>query len=134
MVSIETGQGKTGAGVGRTKEGETSPRSYVGSGESSWDSPDQADAANRSKDIIAKGVIKRISAPGDLDKKVENASDTEKAAIYAEAGVWYDALEAISNAIDALPDDASLREQRASLLKQVGLPEAAAIDQNTKSR
>ena len=92
------------------------------------------DAENRSKDVIAKGVIKRISAPGDLDKRVENASDTEKAAVYAEAGVWYDALEAISNAIDAHPDDASLREQRASLLKQVGLPEAAAIDQNTKSR
>jgi len=90
------------------------------------------DAENRSKDVIAKGVIKRISAPGDLDKKIENTSDTEKAAVYAEAGIWYDALEAISNAIDAQPDDASLREQRASLLKQVGLPEAAAIDQNAK--
>ena len=86
------------------------------------------DAANRSKDVIAKGVIKRVSSPSGLAEKVENANDTEKAAIYAEAGIWYDALEAISNAVDAHPDDASLREQRAALLKQVGLPEAAALD------
>ena len=92
------------------------------------------DAANRSKDVIAKGVIKRVSSPGDLDKKVESVTDTEKAAIYAEAGIWYDALEAISNAVDAHPEDASLREQRASLLKQVGLPEAAAIDRGSKGR
>ena len=86
------------------------------------------DADNRSKDVIAKGVIKRVSSPSGLAEKVENVSDTEKAAMYAEAGIWYDALEAISNAVDAHPDDASLREQRASLLKQVGLPEAAALD------
>jgi len=86
------------------------------------------DSENRSKDVIAKGVIKRISPPSDLEQKMEHASDTDKAALYAEAGVWYDALEAISNAIDANPGDASLREQRASLLKQVGLPEAAALD------
>ena len=86
------------------------------------------DTENRSKDVIAQGVIKRVSAPSGLDEKVENASDSEKAAIYAEAGIWYDALEAISNAIDAHPEDASLREERASLLKQVGLPQAAALD------
>ncbi len=86
------------------------------------------DAANRSKDVIAKGVIKRVSSPNGLAEKVERASDTEKAGIYAEAGIWYDALEAISNAVDAHPNDASLREQRASLLEQVGLPQAAALD------
>jgi hypothetical protein len=86
------------------------------------------DVDNRSKDVIAKGVIKRVSSPSGLAEKVENVSDTEKAAMYAEAGIWYDALEAISNAVDAHPDDASLREQRASLLKQVGLPQAAALD------
>jgi len=84
------------------------------------------DAENRSKDVIAKGVLKRISPPGDLATRVEKADDLERAAIYAEAGIWYDAFEAVSNAIDAHPDDASLRAQRASLLRQVGLPEAAA--------
>ena len=86
------------------------------------------DAENRSKDVIAKGVIKRINPPGDLAARVEKAGDLERAAAYAQAGIWYDALDAISNAIEAHPDDVSLREQRASLLKQVGLSEAAALD------
>jgi Domain of Unknown Function (DUF928) len=86
------------------------------------------DAENRSKDVIAKGVIKRIKPPGDLATRVDKASDLERAAAYAEAGVWYDAFESVSNAIEAHPDDASLRAQRASLLRQVGLPEAAAAE------
>jgi hypothetical protein len=86
------------------------------------------DAENRSKDVIAKGVLKRISPPGDLATRVEKADDLERAAIYADAGIWYDAFEAVSNAIEAHPDDASLRAQRASLLRQAGLPEAAAAE------
>jgi hypothetical protein len=86
------------------------------------------DAENRSKDVIAKGVIKRVAPPADLDARIEKAGDLERASAYAQAGIWYDALDAISDAIEAHPDDASLREQRASLLKQVGLSEAAAVD------
>jgi hypothetical protein len=86
------------------------------------------DPENRSKDVIAKGVIKRIDPPANLAGRIEKLSDPERAAAYAEAGIWYDALDAISNAIEAHPDDSSLREQRASLLKQVGLSEAAALD------
>ncbi len=86
------------------------------------------DAENRSKDVIAKGVIKRIKPPGDLATRVEKANDLERAAAYAQAGIWYDAFESVSNAIEAHPDDASLRAQRATLLQQVGLSEAAALD------
>jgi hypothetical protein len=86
------------------------------------------DAENRSKDVVAKGVIKRVEAPADLAMRVEKADNLERASAYAQAGIWYDALDAISNAIEANPKDASLKEQRASLLKQVGLSEAAALD------
>jgi len=86
------------------------------------------DAENRSRDVIAKGVIKRINPPGDLANRVAQMGDVERAAAYAEAGIWYDAFESVSNAIEAHPDDASLRAQRASLLHQVGLSEAAALD------
>jgi Domain of Unknown Function (DUF928) len=86
------------------------------------------DPENRSKDVIAKGVIKRVKASADLASEVEKADDVSRASAYAQAGIWYDALDAISNAIEAHPDDASLKEQRASLLKQVGLNQAAALD------
>ena len=109
-------QGKTGTGVRRAKEGETGARSYVQSSKSNpmrriklanhqvelqpdvlyeWSVAIVPDAENRSKDVIAKGVIQRISAPGDLDKRVQTPTDTEKAAVYAEAGIWYDPLKAI---------------------------------------
>jgi Domain of Unknown Function (DUF928) len=86
------------------------------------------DAENRSRDVIAKGVIKRIDPPGDLANRVTQMGDLERAAAFAQAGIWYDAFESISNAIEAHPDDASLRAQRAALLQQVGLSEAAAAD------
>src|SRR6266550_5316030 len=86
------------------------------------------DADNRSKDVIAKGVIKRISAPGDLANRLAQMGDLERAAAYGQAGIWYDAFESVSNAIEAHPEDASLRAQRAALLQQVGLSEAAAFD------
>jgi hypothetical protein len=86
------------------------------------------DPDNRSRDVIAKGVIKRTKSPPELGINLEKANDVERAAAYAAAGIWYDALDAISNAIEANPSDASLREARASLLKQVGLSQAAALD------
>jgi Domain of Unknown Function (DUF928) len=86
------------------------------------------DAENRSRDVIAKGVIKRISAPGDLVNRVSQMGDLERAQAYAQAGIWYDAFESVSNAVEAHPDDPSLRAQRAALLQQVGLSEAATAD------
>src|SRR5437588_13046543 len=47
------------------------------------------DPENRSKDVIAKGVIKRIKPPADLAAGGEKANDVERAAAYAQAGVWY---------------------------------------------
>ena len=86
------------------------------------------DAESRSKDVVAQGTIKRVSPSAELANQVEKTDGSARAAAYAESGIWYDALDAISNAIEANPNDASLRQQRASLLKQVGLPEAAALD------
>jgi hypothetical protein len=39
--------------------------------------------------------------------------------------IWYDALAALSDQIDAHPDDQALRQSRADLLRQVGLKTAA---------
>jgi len=86
------------------------------------------DPANRSKDVMAGGGIKRIPSPAGLDEKLAKAPPAERAVIYAEAGIWYDALQSISTAIAANPKDESLHALRASLLKQAGLSEAAAAE------
>jgi hypothetical protein len=42
--------------------------------------------------------------------------------------MWYDAIAALSERIEAAPNDTDLRRQRAALLEQVGLREAAEFD------
>jgi len=86
------------------------------------------DADNRSKDLVASGVIKRIEPSADLKEKVLKAAPGSLAAIYADAGVWYDALSVLSDQIDAHPDDKALRQTRADLLSQVGLKAAAKAE------
>ncbi len=86
------------------------------------------DRANRSRDFISTGEIKRIPVPAGLDAKLESATPAEKAVLYAEAGIWYDALQSITVAIAADPKSPALHSLRASLLAQAGLKEAAAAD------
>ena len=83
------------------------------------------DPDNRSKDLVASGVIKRIAPTADLKEKISKAPAASLANVYAEAGVWYDALTVLSDQIDAQPDNKSLRQSRADLLQQVGLKAAA---------
>jgi len=80
------------------------------------------DPANRSLDVVATGMVKRIEPSAELAKELAGASVADRPAIFARAGIWYDALEAISDEIDKNPKDSSLRQERADLLKQVGLP------------
>ena len=79
------------------------------------------DPEHRSKDIIAGGGIERIELPEILLTKLTRAGKGEVPYIYAEGGIWYEALSAISDLIDSTPDNADLRKKRASLLEQVGL-------------
>ena len=83
------------------------------------------DPDNRSSDLVASGVIKRVEPTADLKKKLADASPESRASIYGEAGVWYDALAVLSDQIDAHPEDKALREVRSDLLRQVGLGAAA---------
>jgi len=75
----------------------------------------------RSKDILAGGAIERVDVPGDLKTKLTTANKSELFSHYAEAGLWYDAVAAISEMIEAAPQDQALRKQRTALLSQVGL-------------
>jgi Domain of Unknown Function (DUF928) len=79
------------------------------------------DSNRRSKDLLAGGAIERVEPPAGLSAKIAQASKEETASLYADAGVWYEALAAISEQIDSAPNDAALRKQRATLLAQVGL-------------
>jgi hypothetical protein len=83
------------------------------------------DTGRRSRDILAGGTIQRVQPTAELSAKLREARPEEAPFIYAEAGLWYDALAAMSELIDRSPDDTELRQRRAALIAQIGLPSMA---------
>ena len=81
------------------------------------------DVDRRSRDILASGMIERVEPEGSLVSKLAQANAQERIFAYARAGIWYDALGAVSDLIERSPADQTPRSFRAALLKQVGLPE-----------
>ena len=83
------------------------------------------DSGRRSRDSVAGGQVMRHAATGETGVR-EHATSAEVASLYAQQGIWYDALAALTAGIEAQPENSQLREQRAALLDQVGLAEVAA--------
>lgn len=86
------------------------------------------DPAQRSNDIVASGTIERVEPSTELAGKLAHATPADIPGIYAGSGIWYDALDAISRLVDASPGSRALREERAALLDEAGLKEAAATE------
>src|SRR6266705_3070587 len=87
-----------------------------------------SDPDNRSSDLVASGVIKRVEPAADLRGKITKATPASLPNVYAEAGIWYDALSVLTDQIEANPENKTLRETRADLLLQVGLKAAAGSE------
>lgn len=83
------------------------------------------DPEQRSRDIVDGGEIERVDLDKALKTKLEQGGKAGAAHCSAEAGIWYEALAALSEAIAAAPANAVRRRQRAALLRQVGLTDAA---------
>jgi len=91
------------------------------------------DADEPSANIVAMGAIERIS-PDKLEQPLPtNLSKADAPKRYAEAGIWYDAVMAISDLIQSNPADMGLRQQRAALLEQVGLADVGTYDMKVRT-
>jgi len=90
------------------------------------------DAAQRSHNVMTAGTIERIELPNELRGQLVQANKITSARLYATAGIWYDTIAMLSELIDAAPQDTMLRQQRATVLAQEGLTEAAVYDRQRK--
>jgi hypothetical protein len=86
----------------------------------------------RSSDVVAAGEIRRVAAAPGVAGGGDAIASADAVAAAAQAGLWYDTIDGISRMIAAQPGDAELREQRASLLEQVGLAQVAAFERSAK--
>lgn len=72
-------------------------------------------------DKVSIGFIDRVERSSELETRLSGRGDADAAYVFAESGLWYDALTSLGNALDAEPERADLGRAQAELLRQVGL-------------
>lgn len=90
------------------------------------------DPEHRSKDIVASARIQR-ALPSEIPTTLlEQVDAVEATYIQAEAGLWYDAIATISQAIRKSPEEPHFQHMRGALLEQADLVEVAGFDRMAK--
>ncbi|ALG69198.1 DUF928 domain-containing protein [Beggiatoa leptomitoformis] len=85
---------------------------------------------NPANDVVSFGTIMLLDKPAGLADKLAKADDKQRPLIYAEAGLWYDAVTEFEALLKKYPDDTELRDKRNLLLEEVNLKvgKTGAID------
>lgn len=79
------------------------------------------DANDRSADIFVEGWVQRIEPDAELVARLETAAPEERPAIYAESGIWYEAVGALAALRRSQPNSTELLQSWNTLLNSVGL-------------
>ena len=83
------------------------------------------DPQDRSTDVFAAGIVRRVELSADIRSELEKADPRQKAVIYAQTGIWQDALGTLAAARRANPNDPNLAADWKILLDSVKLGEIA---------
>jgi hypothetical protein len=81
------------------------------------------DPDDRSADQIEKGTVRRVELSADILGELENADLRRKTFIYAQNGIWQDALGNLAAARRANPNELVFQTDWESLLDSVRLRE-----------
>jgi Domain of Unknown Function (DUF928) len=71
--------------------------------------------------IFVEGWIQRTELDGNLSNQIDRATPTDKVALYAENGLWHDALTTLANLRATKPQDPGLTQDWQNLLDAIGL-------------
>lgn len=83
---------------------------------------DNADNANR---LTVDGRIKRVELNAKLSSQLQQAKLADRAELYAQAGIWFDALTSLAELRRSHPKDLAVASEWAQLLQSVGLSNIA---------
>ncbi|PZV07714.1 MAG: hypothetical protein DCF22_21585 [Leptolyngbya sp.] len=72
------------------------------------------------------GWIQRVSPSANLTSQLKQATPQQQATLYAQNGIWFDALTTVAEQHLANPQDSHLIEEWSNLLQAVGLEKLAA--------
>lgn len=90
------------------------------------------DPEEPSANVVAKGSIERVNRDKLEQPLSGDVTKADAPRRYAEAGVWYDALMAISELMQSNPADTDVSQQQTALLEQGGLAEVASSIQHMR--
>ncbi len=76
---------------------------------------------DRDDEPYVEGEIQRVEPSPNLVAELKNVPPRDRAALYAEAGIWYDAVNSIAQLRRSSPNDTAIAADWAELLKSVGL-------------
>lgn len=108
-------------GLVRVELPETAPDLAVGK-DYRWSVAVVCNPNRRSNDVFAQSWIQRVESSTELQQKLSIvSSEQERARIYAEAGVWYDAIAALTKANQSNPNNLEIRSDLTALLNQENL-------------
>jgi hypothetical protein len=79
------------------------------------------DPQDRSSDLLETGIVRRVELSAEILRELENADPRQKTFIYAENGIWQDALGTLAAARRANPNDPVFQTDWESLLESVTL-------------
>jgi hypothetical protein len=71
--------------------------------------------------VFVEGLVKRVPMSSSLESQMAQATADEKAALYAKAGMWPEAVTSLAKLRQQNPEDAALKEDWVNLLKSMNL-------------
>ena len=80
---------------------------------------------------MIQGQIRRVALEATLSDRLKNANLLESAAIYGEAGIWYETVATLAKLKTAQPGDQNLASNWQDLLTSVGLEKISQVPNTT---
>lgn len=74
---------------------------------------------------MIQGQIERVAMTSDLSDRLKDANTLKTAAIYGEAGIWYETVATLAELKTTQPNNSDLKSNWQELLTSVGLEEVA---------
>lgn len=84
------------------------------------------DTEDRSRNAVVAGWVESVEPDPTLINSLQQADPQDRPRLYAEAGIWHDALQALADLHQSQPQDAMLTADWQALLQSVGLDAAIA--------
>ena len=88
-----------------------------------WSFAVVCDPEDRSGDLLTEGWVQRKDLDSQLESQLAQATPLDRSTLYAQAGVWYEAISTLADLRQAQPNNSTVTNRWRTLLNSVELGE-----------